>query len=358
MDKHTPVPKHVTFLSSAKYSTTGDTALETVEYMGRKMALIKTLEQSEEVDRLRQATYSRNELKNLRDRMLIKDNQLNQMILGRGNMDNTMDVLMKPEVQQSAIMQSVMEHINSLELNASSEMLDEYVATAEASRLVFGDNANYKFAHASMTTPLELPFPNCVFEFENKGAKALVRVKQHRIENKMYNNGKPVLLLTMFYKLGDDSGWVYHDVTLRVQHDNTGALQVMYVDPKRAIPTLAKDKQKELKGQFNKYLSAILALLHGLENKKIVIVRPSGNLHTAGEMKTENDVSVVWMSGVIKRPTEHLGGTHASPREHERAGHWRTLQNGKRIRIKALTVNKGTKGKIEKTYRINKDSFK
>lgn len=358
MDNRTPVPKYAPLLSSAKYSLVGDTALETVEYMGRKMALAMAHDNPEEVDRLRRQAYNRNELKNLRDRMLIKDNQLDQMMLGRGNMDNTMEVLMKPEVQQSAIMQGLMEHLNALELNASSEMLEEYVASAEASRFVFGDNANYKFDQNAMTTPLEMPFPNCVFEFDNKGAKALVRVKQHRVQNKMHNNGKPVLLVTMFYKVNEESQWVYRNIIQRVQHDSTGKLQVMYVDPKGVLDALGKDEYKEVKAQFKKYLSAILALLHGLENKKIVIVRPSGNLHTAGEMKTEDGVSVVWMSGVIKRPTEHLGGTHASPREHERAGHWRTLQSGKRIRIKALTVNKGTKGKIEKTYRINEDSFK
>ena len=39
-------------------------------------------------------------------------------------------------------------------------------------------------------------------------------------------------------------------------------------------------------------------------------------------------------------PSAPLGGTHASPKPHERIGHWRQYKSGKRVFIKAHIVNK------------------
>lgn len=45
-----------------------------------------------------------------------------------------------------------------------------------------------------------------------------------------------------------------------------------------------------------------------------------------------------WRTVIIDPPaqkTEHKGGTHASPRLHDRRGHWRTTKTGKRSWVKA-----------------------
>lgn len=46
------------------------------------------------------------------------------------------------------------------------------------------------------------------------------------------------------------------------------------------------------------------------------------------------------------------GGTHASPREHTRRGHWRRYKSGKTIWIEDNVINAGTTGKVEKVYEI------
>lgn len=48
----------------------------------------------------------------------------------------------------------------------------------------------------------------------------------------------------------------------------------------------------------------------------------------------------------------HKGGTHASPVEHERIGHWRTYKSGKKVFVAAVTVNKGKGGRVEKDYQF------
>lgn len=57
----------------------------------------------------------------------------------------------------------------------------------------------------------------------------------------------------------------------------------------------------------------------------------------------------------LNKPTNYpkrksLGGTHASPVEHLRRGHWRTARNGRRFFVEARIINEGKGGRIEKDY--------
>lgn len=47
-----------------------------------------------------------------------------------------------------------------------------------------------------------------------------------------------------------------------------------------------------------------------------------------------------------------LGGTHASPRHHERRGHWRNLASGKRVFVKQCKVGDASKGTVFKDYKV------
>ncbi len=55
----------------------------------------------------------------------------------------------------------------------------------------------------------------------------------------------------------------------------------------------------------------------------------------------------------VKPSGECLGGTHASPRQHERRGHWRTCANGKRVWVRHCTVGDASRGTIFKDYKIS-----
>lgn len=62
-----------------------------------------------------------------------------------------------------------------------------------------------------------------------------------------------------------------------------------------------------------------------------------------------------WHTVVIEPPAikgEYQGGTHASPRQHERRGHWRTCANGKRVWVRNCTVGDASRGSVFKDYRI------
>lgn len=57
--------------------------------------------------------------------------------------------------------------------------------------------------------------------------------------------------------------------------------------------------------------------------------------------------------GVTKVCKPWQGGTHASPREHERMGHWRRVKGEPRW-FPAVTVNKGVIGRVMKAYHVSK----
>jgi len=51
---------------------------------------------------------------------------------------------------------------------------------------------------------------------------------------------------------------------------------------------------------------------------------------------------------------EPQGGTHASPRLHDRRGHWRTIKpSGKRVWVRACKVGDASKGVVFKEYRLS-----
>lgn len=65
-----------------------------------------------------------------------------------------------------------------------------------------------------------------------------------------------------------------------------------------------------------------------------------------------------WRTVAIEPPTqkaERMGGTHASPRQHERRGHWRITPTGKRVWVRNCTVGDPSKGVVMKDYIIRGD---
>lgn len=57
--------------------------------------------------------------------------------------------------------------------------------------------------------------------------------------------------------------------------------------------------------------------------------------------------------GPVTQKMPHQGGTHASPRLHDRRGHWRTYKaSGKRVWVRDCKVGDASKGVVFKDYRI------
>ena len=60
--------------------------------------------------------------------------------------------------------------------------------------------------------------------------------------------------------------------------------------------------------------------------------------------------TTVQLPGVKSERKAHQGGTHASPRQHERRGHWRTYRSGKRVWVKNCVVGDPSLGHVKHAY--------
>lgn len=55
----------------------------------------------------------------------------------------------------------------------------------------------------------------------------------------------------------------------------------------------------------------------------------------------------------VTKKMPHQGGTHASPRLHDRRGHWRTMKkSGKRVWVRDCTVGDASRGVVFKDYEV------
>jgi len=62
--------------------------------------------------------------------------------------------------------------------------------------------------------------------------------------------------------------------------------------------------------------------------------------------------------GCRKEKNNSLGGTHASPRLHDRRGHWRTMKStGKKVWVKQCKVGDASKGVIFKDYKLTEKNI-
>lgn len=78
---------------------------------------------------------------------------------------------------------------------------------------------------------------------------------------------------------------------------------------------------------------------------------PNRVIPAAGTTRKYRIVRIVM--GVTKICKPWQGGTHASPREHERIGHWRRVKGEPRW-FPAVTVNKGVIGRVMKAYHVSR----
>jgi len=116
-----------------------------------------------------------------------------------------------------------------------------------------------------------------------------------------------------------------------------------------------KDKQidqEEVRPAFR----MVCAILQKLADRASTAYQPVPDgsfINRKRKAKGKGPVTFEWRTveiGPKQEKAESLGGTHASPRLHDRRGHWRTCANGKRVWVKACRVGDASKGVVFKDY--------
>lgn len=67
-----------------------------------------------------------------------------------------------------------------------------------------------------------------------------------------------------------------------------------------------------------------------------------------------------WTTVVVKRSapkSDHQGGTHASPRQHDRRGHLRRLQSGRNVWVRPCKVGDPSKGIVFHDYEVRNETL-
>lgn len=106
----------------------------------------------------------------------------------------------------------------------------------------------------------------------------------------------------------------------------------------------------------------VCAVLLKLAAQSAVAYRPVPQdtfLNRKRKTKGKPPVSFDWHTVEVGPKTvknEPQGGTHASPRLHDRRGHWRTCRSGKQVWVKACKVGDAAKGVVFKDYRLVESS--
>lgn len=103
----------------------------------------------------------------------------------------------------------------------------------------------------------------------------------------------------------------------------------------------------------------VCAILVKLSERKSEAYKPVVKdtfLNRKRKEKGKSAVSFDWHTveiGPWASKAEPQGGTHASPRLHDRRGHWRLIKaTGKRVWVKACKVGDASKGVVFKDYRV------
>ena len=79
------------------------------------------------------------------------------------------------------------------------------------------------------------------------------------------------------------------------------------------------------------------------------------HINTARAKKGKGPLKFAWHTVTIAPrpgPNEQKGGTHTSPRLHDRRGHWRNYASGKKGWVKECKVGSPSKGIVFKDYKI------
>lgn len=124
-----------------------------------------------------------------------------------------------------------------------------------------------------------------------------------------------------------------------------GAIETAQVEGEPNPPEAAKN-------EFLQALAEFLRRVHPV-GCRAKIKRSATNDRRAAKGKAPLVYS--WHTVEIEPPalkSDSHGGTHATPRLHQRRGHWRTLANGRQIWVRNCMVGDAARGTVWKDYRV------
>lgn len=119
-----------------------------------------------------------------------------------------------------------------------------------------------------------------------------------------------------------------------------------------------KDKEPPPRAHYMPVIALITRFVQSLRKPAVAYV-PSAKkslINSSRAAKGKGPLLFDWHTVSIapaQAKREHQGGSHASPRLHERRGHWRIYPSGKRGWVKNCKVGNASRGVIFKDYKVS-----
>lgn len=201
-----------------------------------------------------------------------------------------------------------------------------------------GDTSVRPPGHVPDAEMFHLPYPVCCVVGQQSNESAFVlRLATSAIPETMYVTG---------FVVGKNNSWKNAIEPFCVTRTNKG-LQIAL--PDGGHPTEASEYKAVLQ-QIEDFLLSL-----NQEQTTYVPKARKSLINSRRAAKGKGPALFDWHTVVItpaQASTPHQGGTHASPRLHDRRGHWRTYPSGKKGWVKACKVGDASKGVVFKDYEV------
>lgn len=197
------------------------------------------------------------------------------------------------------------------------------------------------------TLSLPMPFPLCAIAIQERDAMEGITKTLILVQDKFHARG-----ITGWIIRGKEArqipAFVY---ALDEPLDADGTLQIKKIEGHEAVPN--EILHKVVQGVVSS-LSSYLLSIHS--PAPIPGYTPVDKQKFVNKKRIAKGKAPIyeWTTVVIEPPkpkAEPKGGTHASPRLHDRRGHYRKLRSGKLAWVKACKVGDASKGTVFKDYK-------
>lgn len=141
-------------------------------------------------------------------------------------------------------------------------------------------------------------------------------------------------------------------------HYTNTPLFVVVLDVENGVCNLAmvEGEEKITKEQAAPIVGIVAEFLNRIDNQGYEPRLKNSHINRQRAKKGKSLLIYDWHTVKIEPPktmSDVVGlGTHASPRKHQRRGHWRNHPNGTRVWVRDCWVGDATKGTVFKDYKI------
>lgn len=150
-----------------------------------------------------------------------------------------------------------------------------------------------------------------------------------------------------------------HPVIFHILDDLDSGVGLTFLDNKTGKPMTNEEADKlkdEERSCVTTALKYVEVFLGSIQTERLTYYEPIKRKNHAKRIRQGKKPMFDWRTVVIeptKPKAEPQGGTHASPRQHDRRGHWRFIKKTqKRVWVKNCRVGKASNGIVFQDYKV------